>query len=89
MAKLKRSFRALPEGGWINEPRDCACPCSLHAAGTEDIDIPAPAVIAILTDAVCAENWRENEALKKQKMRRWKRPTMRWRNADWNEHTKP
>lgn len=35
--------------------------------GTEDIDIPAPAVRAILTDAVCvSELTRENEALRKQ-----------------------
>lgn len=35
--------------------------------GTEDIDIPAPAVRAILTDAVCvSELTRENEALRLQ-----------------------
>ena len=39
----------------------------LTHGGTEDIDIPAPSVRAILTDAVCAgEIARENEALKKQ-----------------------
>lgn len=39
----------------------------LTHGGTEDIDIPAPAVRAILTDAVCAgEIARENEALRKQ-----------------------
>ena len=39
----------------------------LTHGGTEDIDIPAPAVRAILTDAVCvSELTRENEALKKQ-----------------------
>ena len=39
----------------------------LTHGGTEDIDIPAPAVRAILTDAVCAgESARENEALRKQ-----------------------
>ena len=39
----------------------------LTHGGTEDIDIPAPAVRAILTDAVCAgELARENEALRKQ-----------------------
>ena len=39
----------------------------LTHGGTEDIDIPAPAVRAILTDAVCSgELARENEALKKQ-----------------------
>ena len=39
----------------------------LTHGGTEDIDIPAPAVRAILTDAVCdGEIARENEALKKQ-----------------------
>ena len=35
--------------------------------GTEDIDIPAPAVRAILTDAVCAgELTQEIESLRKQ-----------------------
>ena len=35
--------------------------------GTEDIDIPAPAVRAILTDAVCvSELAREVDALRKQ-----------------------
>ena len=35
--------------------------------GTEDIDIPAPAVRAILTDAVCAgELAREIESLRRQ-----------------------
>lgn len=39
----------------------------LTHGGTEDIDIPAPAVRAILTDAVCAgELALEVEALKKQ-----------------------
>ena len=39
----------------------------LTHGGTEDIDIPAPAVRAILTDAVCvSELTRENEALKQQ-----------------------
>ena len=39
----------------------------LTHGGTEDIDIPAPSVRAILTDAVCAgEIARENEALRKQ-----------------------
>jgi hypothetical protein len=39
----------------------------LTHGGTEDIDIPAPAVRAILTDAVCTgELVREVDALKKQ-----------------------
>ena len=39
----------------------------LTHGGTEDIDIPAPVVRAILTDAVCAgELVREVDALKKQ-----------------------
>lgn len=39
----------------------------LTHGGTEDIDIPAPAVRAILTDAVCVGDLtRENEALKQQ-----------------------
>ena len=39
----------------------------LTHGGTEDIDIPKPAIHAILTDAVCAgEIARENEALRKQ-----------------------
>jgi len=39
----------------------------LTHGGTEDIDIPAPAVRAILTDAVCAgELTQEIESLRKQ-----------------------
>ena len=39
----------------------------LTHGGTEDIDIPAPAARAILTDAICAgELTQEIEALKKQ-----------------------
>ncbi len=38
----------------------------LHG-GSEDIDIPAPAIHSILTDAICSgELARENEALKLQ-----------------------
>ena len=39
----------------------------LTHGGTEDIDIPATAVRAILTDAICVGDLtRENEALKQQ-----------------------